>query len=135
MEIRVVLHRHTCRHLPRLAEFITRNLLFVDHVALMGLELMGFAKANIDNLWIDPAEYQVELKAAVQLLDFAGIHTSIYNHQLCVLDRSLWPWAVKSISDWKNEYHATCAGCTERERCGGFFTSSVSRPSALLHAL
>ena len=59
----------------------------------------------VDDLWIDPADYQVELKEAVRILDFAGIRTSIYNHQLCVLDRSLWPFAVKSISDWKNEYH------------------------------
>ena len=135
VEIRVVLHRHTCHQLPRLAEFIARNLLFVDHVALMGLELMGFARANVDNLWIDPAEYQEELKAAVRLLDFAGIRTSIYNHQLCVLDPALWPFAVKSISDWKNEYHSTCNSCRERERCGGFFASSVARPSSQLHAL
>jgi His-Xaa-Ser system radical SAM maturase HxsC len=135
VEIRVVLHRHTCFQLPRLAEYIARNLLFVDHVALMGLEHMGFAKANVDNLWIDPSEYQAELKAAVRLLEFAGMRTSIYNHQLCVLDRSLWRFAVKSISDWKNEYHAICDPCAERTRCGGFFASSVSRPSANLHAL
>ena len=32
----------------------------------------------------------------------------IYNHQLCLIDRGLWPFAVKSISDWKNEYHPEC---------------------------
>ena len=32
----------------------------------------------------------------------------IYNHQLCLIDRALWPFAVKSISDWKNEYHPEC---------------------------
>lgn len=54
VEIRVVIHRHTYLQLPRLAEFLARNLVFVDHVALMGLELMGFAKANYGDLWIDP---------------------------------------------------------------------------------
>src|SRR3546814_13192799 len=56
VEIRMVLHRHTIGRLDRFAEFVVRNLPFVDHVALMGLELMGFAKANADDLWIDPRE-------------------------------------------------------------------------------
>jgi His-Xaa-Ser system radical SAM maturase HxsC len=55
VEIRVVLHRHTVDRLPQLATYVARNLLFVDHVALMGLELMGFARANLDDLWVDPA--------------------------------------------------------------------------------
>ncbi len=33
----------------------------------------------------------------------------IYNHQLCLIPRELWPWTVRSISDWKNEYHPECA--------------------------
>lgn len=37
VEIRVVLHKQTVPRLQRLAEFICRNLLFVDQVALMGL--------------------------------------------------------------------------------------------------
>lgn len=39
VEIRVVIHRQTYSRLPELARFIARNLLFVDQVALMGLEM------------------------------------------------------------------------------------------------
>ena len=51
-----------------------------------------------------------------------GVRTLIYNHQLCLIDRELWPFAVRSISDWKNEYHPECAGCSVRERwcCCGY---------------
>lgn len=66
VEIRVVLHKQTYKRLPQLAEFITRNLLFVDHIALMGLEMMGFTKANLNSLWIDPVDYQRELVEASQ---------------------------------------------------------------------
>ena len=48
VEVRVVLHKQTFSGLPRLAEFLARNLLFVDHVALMGLEMMGFTRANLE---------------------------------------------------------------------------------------
>ncbi len=61
IEIRVVLHKQTAPALPEIAEFIARNLPFVDQVALMGLEMIGLARANIPELWIDPTEYAEEL--------------------------------------------------------------------------
>ena len=41
VEIRVVVHRQTYARLPQLAEFLARNLTFVDHVALWGLKLLA----------------------------------------------------------------------------------------------
>ena len=127
--VRVVIHRQNYLHLPMLAEFIARNLTFVDHVALMGLEMTGFAKANIDTLWIDPFDYRQELYEAASLLDDSGLRTSIYNHQLCTIDRRIWPLAVKSISDWKNEYRRECIDCAVQEQCGGFFATGRLRQS------
>jgi His-Xaa-Ser system radical SAM maturase HxsC len=135
VEIRVVLHRQTYARLPQLAEFITRNLMFVDHVALMGLEMMGFTKANLVDLWIDPYDYQEELRAAVQTLAAYRMNVSIYNHQLCVLDRTLWKYARKSISDWKNVYMPECGDCLKKVECGGFFASAKLRYSDHIKAL
>jgi His-Xaa-Ser system radical SAM maturase HxsC len=135
VEIRVVLHRYTTDRLPQLATFIARNLPMVDHVALMGLELMGYTRMNLDALWIDPADYQDRLAAAVHTLARSGLEVSIYNHQLCVLRRDLWPFARKSISDWKNEYVAECEGCAVKENCGGFFSSGLNRYSRKIRAL
>lgn len=129
VEIRVVVHQQTCRRLPELAQFIARNLTFVDHVAFMGLEITGFTRANLDSLWIDPVDYQSQLCEAVLLLNTHQVPVSVYNHQLCVLDRRLWQFARKSISDWKNEYLAECSGCAEMRRCGGFFSSALLRHS------
>ena len=135
IEIRVVLHRDTVDRLPQLARFITRNLPFASHVALMGLEMMGFARANLPALWIDPADYQPQLRAAVEHFDRHGMSVSIYNHQLCVLDHDLWPFARKSISDWKNEYLPECDRCAVRADCGGFFASSSLRRSDHIQAI
>jgi His-Xaa-Ser system radical SAM maturase HxsC len=129
VELRFVIHRDTVQRMPHWAEFVTRNLLFVDHVALMGLELMGFAKANLDALWVDPLDYGHELEAAVRVLDRARIPLSIYNHQLCVLPRGLHSFARQSISDWKNWYAPECESCDLRDSCGGFFASSRLRRS------
>lgn len=96
----------------------------------MGLEMTGFAKANIDMLWIDPADYQPQLYEAASILSDAGLRTSIYNHQLCTVDRRIWRLAVKSISDWKNEYRPECSGCAVLDQCGGFFATGRVRQSS-----
>jgi len=128
-EIRVVLHKQTYARLPQLAEFIARNFPFVAHVALMGLEMTGFTKANLEALWIDPVDYRAELSEAVEILDWAGLRTSIYNHQLCLLPEHLWRFSRQSISDWKNIYMPECDGCSKMKECGGFFASATLRYS------
>jgi His-Xaa-Ser system radical SAM maturase HxsC len=127
IEIRIVVHRLTWERLPELAQFIYRNLTFAAHVAFMGLEHVGFTIPNMNVLWIDPADYRDRLRDAVLMLADRGMTVSIYNHQLCTIDRDVWRFARKSISDWKNEYLSVCELCTVKEQCGGFFTSSVQR--------
>lgn len=133
VEIRVVVQRHTVPVLVALATFIARNLPFVAQVALMGLEMTGLARPNSDLVWADPSDYQGELVEAVAILTTAGIPTRIYNHQLCVLDQRLWPYAIRSISDWKNDYLDVCRSCSVRDACGGVFTTSGNRLSRHLH--
>jgi His-Xaa-Ser system radical SAM maturase HxsC len=135
LELRVVLHQQTYGRLPQLAEFIYRNLPFTEHVALMGLEMFGFTPRNLDVLWVDPLDYQEQLEAATKSLALAGMNVSIYNHQLCTIPRSLWPFARKSISDWKNVYLPECEGCGAQEFCGGFFQSATKRHSRGIRAL
>jgi His-Xaa-Ser system radical SAM maturase HxsC len=135
IEIRVVLHGLTVRRLPQLAEYIYRNLTFVEHIALMGLENIGYAPRNMDTLWVDPYDYQDELESAVEILSTRGMNVSIYNHQLCVLRKSLWKFARKSISDWKNIYLEECESCGVREQCGGFFAWATKLHSKYIHSI
>ena len=135
IEIRVVVHKQTAPAIVEIAEFIARNLPFVDQVALMGLEMMGLARANMSDVWIDPWDYRDELAEAALLLESARIRTLIFNHQLCLLDESVWHLAVPSISDWKNVYLPECDGCAVRQDCGGFFHSSKYRTSDHIRAV
>ena len=129
VEIRVVLHALTAPRIVETCKWFARNLPFVDHVALMGLENTGFAIANADELWIDPIDYQRDLSNAVDLLVSAKMNVSVYNLQRCILDRSVWPYASQSISDWKNGYIEQCDRCIEKDQCSGFFTSGRPRRS------
>lgn len=129
VEIRVVLHAITAPRIVETCRWLARNLPFVDHVALMGLENTGFTLANSDLLWIDPVDYRDELAEAVQLLASAKVPVSVYNLPRCVLARSVWPYALQSISDWKNGYAEECTKCIEQPRCAGFFTSGRPKQS------
>lgn len=126
VELRIVLHAITAPRLRETCSWIARNLPFVDHVALMGLENTGFAIANDELLWIDPLDYRDQLAAGVDALSTAAVNVSVYNLPLCVLDPSVRPFAVQSISDWKNAYVAECETCSARSDCAGFF--STGRP-------
>jgi His-Xaa-Ser system radical SAM maturase HxsC len=126
IEIRLVIHRAMIDRLPKLASFIGRNLPFADHIALMGLELTGHARAN-DGLWIDPLDYEPLLRDSVAELKRCRLPVSIYNHPLCQLSPELWSVARQSISDWKDEFADECTACPARERCCGMFASSQVR--------
>jgi hypothetical protein len=120
-----VVHQQTLPRLVQTCEFIARNLLFVDHVALMGLEITGYTRANLDILWADPYDYRDTLSEAVEVLRAYGMHSSVYNHQLCLVNRDVEDIYRKSISDWKNEYLPQCESCVRKSECGGFFSTQV----------
>jgi His-Xaa-Ser system radical SAM maturase HxsC len=135
VEVRLVLHAQTAPVILETCRWLARNLPFVDHVALMGLENTGFAIANENLLWIDPIDYRDDLAAGVDTLSAVGVNVSVYNLPRCVLHRSVWPHAVQSISDWKNGYVEECNSCTEKLRCSGLFTSGRPRQSRGIAAI
>ena len=129
IEIRVVLHKQTIPGLLDLMDYIYRNLPFVVHVALMGLENMGYVKKNWEMLWIDPVDYADTLEKAVKFMWYRKIRVSVYNLPLCIVPQSIWAFARQSISDYKNIYLDECEKCAMKEHCSGLFLSGETRHS------
>ena len=92
--------------------------------------MVGFVHKNLRELWIDPYDYQQQLLEATWTLALSGMRVWIYNHQLCVLDRRLWGFSRKSISDWKNIYLEQCNDCDVKTECGA---SSSRRRRSTAH--
>lgn len=130
IEIRIVLHALSIPRLTKLARYIYKTLPFAEHITFMGLEYTGYTPHNIKQLWIDPYDYQSKLEDAVLFLSTQGMNVSVYNSQLCVLPTSIWPFAKKSISDWKNDYLDCCKECDALSRCGGLFTWNLKMCSS-----
>lgn len=129
IEVRFVVSRLNYGRLPYLADTMFRTYPFVSHVAIMGLEMTGYAKDNHLNIWIDPLDYRHELSRFVSEARRRGINFSLYNHPLCVIDQCAWPYARRSISDWKQDYSSECASCIKLAQCCGVFSTSESRIS------
>lgn len=127
IEIRVVRSRLTAPRLPELAHYVFRNLPFVRHVALMGIESTGLARKHHEALWIDPLDYQEPLSQAAWFLFNRGVPVSIYNLPLCLIPPHLSRFARQSISDWKNLFIDACQQCAAIDSCSGFFKSHTDR--------
>ena len=128
--IRIVIHKQTYKRLPQFADFIYHNFPFVSQVAFMQMETIGLAKKNFEELWIDPYDYNKELREAVLLLADRGMKPYIYNAQLCVLPEDIRCYAQQSISDWKDIYLTECEECVLIGKCAGFFESNRQIHSA-----
>lgn len=131
IEIRVVILRQNAGRLRDLAHFLFWNFPFAVHVAFMAMETSGVAGNNLDEVWIEPVEYMEELGQAVLFLHQRMMNVSLYNLPLCLIPERIRPFARDSISEWKKTYVPECGGCREMEACGGFFATSVRKPSYL----
>jgi len=131
IEIRVVIVRQNAARLLDLAHFIFWNLPFAVHVTFMAMETSGAACKNLDSVWVEPAEYREELEKAVLFLHRRAMNVSIYNLPQCLLSERFRPFARDSISDWKKTFAPECGQCSKRECCGGFFATSVRKPSGI----
>ena len=127
IEVRIVVHKLNYLRLPQFAEFIYRNLTFTSHVALMALEPIGLASANISTLWVDPFDYRAQLRLAIRYLAKRGMNVSVYNHQLCCVTEDIRCFCRKSISDWKVAFLPCCDSCSSKNSCGGFFISAMPK--------
>ncbi len=135
VELRTVVVKPNYFRLAKWSEFVYRTFPFAAHVAFMGMEPIGLAAKNIDMLWVDPIDYVSQLEKAVRLLHRRDMQVSIYNHQLCTLPEDLWPFARKSISEWKIIYASECDDCIMKSACGGFFQSAQSYRSRAITSL
>lgn len=122
--IRIIVCKQNYERLINIAEFIHKNLPFVEGIIFMGMECIGFAYDNYDSVWVEPLKYQNQLIESISFLTEWGYDVQIYNIPLCLLPPNLYPYSKKSISDWKNYFLPFCVNCSVKEKCCGLFTTS-----------
>lgn len=124
VEVRIVVSKKSAETLADTAKYIVNNYKGVFCVNFIGMEMMGSAALNKENLWIDYSEAFKKSKDAIDILVGAGIDVQLYNFPLCAVNRGYWHIAAKSITDYKIRYMDECDECSVKEICGGFFYST-----------
>jgi len=135
IEIRIVIQRYNYQRLQSIADYIYRNMTFVEHINFMGLETIGYALKNLKLLWVEPEDICKPLEEAVHYLVQRHMKVSVYNIPLCLIPKRLWGYARQSISAWKNVFDSKCEVCSMREKCSGLFESGIDIYSKYLKTL
>lgn len=131
IELRIVINKLNYMRLTQMADFIQKNLPFVAWTAFMAMEHIGHAVSNERNIWIEPIDYADKLTKAVLTLAQWRKEVAVYNVPLCLIPKSIHPYAQKSISDWKNKYLPECDKCYLKSKCCGLFATSNKNFSGL----
>lgn len=124
IEIRTVILKQNYKQLKSLATYIYRNLPFISHVALMGIEYHGNAETNYDLVSIDPTEYRMELYNAVREYVRYNMIVDIYNLPYCLVHEKIRQFCRDSISTWKKSFLPQCENCKVKDNCSGVFETS-----------
>lgn len=124
IEIRTVILRQNYKQLKNLAAYIYRNLPFISHVALMGMEYHGNAEINYDLVAIDPVEYKTELYNTIREYVRYNMIVDIYNLPHCLVHEKIRQFCRDSISTWKKSFLPQCENCCAKNCCCGVFETS-----------
>lgn len=121
VELRTVVLQQNWDVLPRLAEYVSTRLPFIDVWAIMQLENIGYGRMNWGDSFKDTSLDFRELRSTINLAIGRGIQTLLYNFPLCTVPLEYRHLAPGTISDWKNKFLEECGECKLRSTCGGFF--------------
>jgi His-Xaa-Ser system radical SAM maturase HxsC len=128
IELRIVTSKLNSNNLPALSKMIAQRYPYCQHVCFMGLEMMGNAMINRNQVWCNYDLIWPYIRESVEHLISNGVEVELYNYPLCIVDHGLQPLYRKSITPSKIEYLPDCMGCARKQECGGFFRTTRVMP-------
>lgn len=125
IELRIVASKLNIQDITSIAKLIADHFVGVHAVRIMGLEMLGNARKNLPQVWIDYRESFPYIREAVEILVDADIDVQIYNYPLCCVEPPYWGICKKSISPDKVRYAEQCNNCSKKDACGGVFLGTL----------
>ena len=83
VEIRVVISKLNCYDIEKIAQYIVSEFKKVYSVKFVGLEMMGNASVNSNDVWISYTEAFSKSRKSIDLLVENSIDVELYNFPLC----------------------------------------------------
>ena len=135
VEIRIVVSKLNAEFLDKIVDLIVTELKGVYTIKFIGLEMLGNARRNIDQVWMSYSDSFKYMKLPIKKLVLAGFNVGIYNYPLCCVDKGYWPICEKSITDYKVRYLSECGACSKKDACGGMFNGTYRLMEGIVKAI
>lgn len=137
--IRLVVTKINYQDLKTIIHLVSRRFPQISYINIMGMECLGNAYSNREQVWIEFEQVKEVVEEAVEECMKLGIKPHLYNFPLCLFQEKYWGCYRKSISPGKVRYLGECEGCGVQKECGGFFhsTSKITKfkpERRMLHA-
>lgn len=124
IELRIVVSRITAPYIDKIAELIIKEFPNVETVKVIGLEMLGNAAKNYEQVWVPYSVAFQKSKGAIVSLISAEIDVGLYNFPLCAVDQEFWSICAQSITDYKVRFSERCDSCVVKDACGGIFAGT-----------
>lgn len=131
VNIRVVVLKMNIDVLNEIVRLVNLEFPQIENIHFMGLEMLGNAFENRDDVWIDFDKIRLKLQKALEFAFMLSINPQIYNFPLCMIDEEYWNFYRDSITSEKIVYLEPCERCSIKEHCGGFFNSTARHTKIL----
>ena len=135
LEIRIVVSKLNIEDIDNIADLIIEQIPNVSVVNIIGLEMLGNARKNMTEVWIDYKESFKKIRNTIRRLVVSGIDVGVYNYPLCCVDRAFWPICEKSITEYKVKYLEECEKCAKKDACGGMFSGTFRLMEGVVKAI
>lgn len=124
IEIRIVVSRLTAGYIDKIADFITKEMPGISRVRIIGLEMLGNAAINSDDVWLPYADAFAASRKAILHLITAGIEVGLYGFPLCSVGEAFRLLCAQGITSYKVRFADVCETCGEKDACGGIFAGT-----------
>lgn len=125
VNIRIVVSKLNYHDLNSIIELIMGRFPQINRVNFLGLEIMGSAYHNREEVWIEYTDIKNSLESCIEYCVSQGLEPRLFNYPLCMFEKKYWYCYKKSITDYKIRYQPECVNCNEKNDCGGFFASTL----------
>ena len=132
VEIRIVVSKLNAKFIDNL---VVTELKGVYTVKFIGLEMLGNARRNINQVWMNYNDSFKYLRSPIKKLVLNGFNVGIYNYPLCCVDKGYWSMCEKSITDYKIRYLPECDACSKKDACGGMFSGTYRLMEGIVKAI
>lgn len=135
VELRIVVSRLNIDFIDAITDLVIRELAHVHVVTFIGLEMLGNARLNFEEVWVDYRSSFGALTGAIDNLIASGIDVVIYNYPLCCVEEKYWSICHRSISPEKVRHLDECQSCAKKDYCGGMFLGTYKLMEGKLRAI